>query len=172
MYFLNNLQSYWLKSLHPIVWWILRAICWSFLTRAGSLSSSMNLQHNTLVCRFIILAGIKIAHILLIIPILVSKPGCCLRILLKLVVVASKLVCVSPDVLPGHLVQCTYLSTYHRLKLLATVVVFLPEWCYQYLTSDTYIRQGCPTYIYAKLFQTQRLKLCIYHSLTNTYPAK
>ena len=117
MCFLNNLQSYWLKSLHPIVWWILRAICWSFLTRAGSLSSSMNLQHNTLVCRFIILAGIIIAHILLIIPILVSKPGCCLRILLKLVIGARELVCVSPDVVSSHLVRCTYLSTYHRPKL-------------------------------------------------------
>ena len=141
MYFLNNLQSYWLKSLDPIAWWILTAICWSFLTRAGSLSSSMNLGQSTLVCKFIILAGLRNARIFLIIVILVNKPGCSLRVLLKLVVVARELVFVSPDVVPGHLVHIFY----------------------QFLS--IYI-------IYAKSFEPQRLFLCIYHSLTNTYPAR
>ena len=140
MYFLNDLQSYWLKSLHPIAWWIFTAICWSFLTRAGSLSSSMNLEHSTLVCKLIILAGHINARIFLIIIILVNKPGCCLRVLLKLVVVARELVFVSPDVVPGHLVHIFY----------------------QFLS----------IYIYAKSFQPQHLYLCIYHSPTNTYPAR
>ena len=128
MYFLNNLQSYWLKSLQPIAWWILTAICWSFLTRAGSTSSSMNLEHSTLVCKFIILAGHINARIFLIILILVNKPGCCLRVLLKLVVVARELVFVSPDVVPGHLVHIflSILINIYLCKIIpATTFVFV-----------------------------------------------